>query len=273
MWRVLCGFVLGCSLLASSLAGVSPAFAQDSTSVPAPGVAADASGMEPITEPWVDPDATLDDAFGVSIEFDPVATGIEGTTQLQPGEFKLLPADVALADFYAEVSFQTPAIPEGGQFSVGFCFWVDTAGNCYDVYLQFDTEGNAFVGSGYLPIQDDYRSLTVTGTLAALPADPTPGVENVLGIAVYHGYAILAGNDFDALVAIALPDAALAGKVKAQIGFVDGGSTANGAPLPVTITDLEVWDLSSGLAPAFDWTDDPTPAAPSMKPMGEEAGR
>jgi hypothetical protein len=264
-------------LIASSLAGTSPALAQTSTpTTSTPAAESDVSGWEPITEPWVDPDDTLGDAFFVSLETDPAASEIEGTTQLQPGEFKLLPADVALTDFYAELYYLTPDLPEGGEFSVGFCFWVDADGGCYDIVIQVDTEGNAIVGSGFMPAvgQGDYRAMTMTTTLAAPQMDPTPGAENTLSVVVYDGYAILSGNDFDAIAMIALPDDALAGKVKAQIGFVDYGIPANTLPLSVTITELDVWDLSSGMTPVYDWLEDegtPTPA--SGKPLGTEPGR
>ncbi|HET9662070.1 MAG TPA: hypothetical protein VFP05_17220 [Thermomicrobiales bacterium] len=274
MWRVLCGFVFCFLLIASSLTGVSPALAQTSTPTTAtPAEESDVSGWEPITEPWVDPDDTLGDAFFVSLESDPVASEIEGTTQLQPDEYKLLPADVALTDFYAELYYLTPALPEGGEFSVGFCFWVDANGGCYDIVIQVDTEGNAIVGSGFMPAvgQGDYRAMTMTTTLAAPQMDPTPGAENTLSVVVYDGYAILSGNDFDVIAMVALPDDALAGKVKAQIGFVDWGLAANTPPLSVTITDLEVWDLSSGMTPIYDWLDEPAATPAPGKPLGTEA--
>lgn len=274
MWRALCGLVFCFLLIVSPLAGTSPAFAQTS---PPPattsGSETDAVAWEPITEPWVDPDDSLTDAFFVSLESDPVASEIEGTTQLQPDEYKLLPADVALTEFYAELYYLTPDLPEGGEFSVGFCFWVDADGGCYDVVIQVDAAGNAIVGSGFLPAvgQGDYRPMTMTAPLAAPQMDPTPGAENTLSIAVYDGYAILSGNDFDVIALIALPDDALAGKVKAQIGFVDWGLPAGTPPLSVTITDLAVWDLSAGMTPVYDGLeneDNPTPE-PS-KPLGTE---
>ncbi len=272
MSRLCCGFVFCFLLIATSLAGTIPASAQTTTPV-SPTTAstppADVA-VEPITEPWIDPEDTLGDAFMVSIDFDPVASQIQGSTQLAPGEFKLLPADVALTDFYAELYYLTPVLPEGGEFSVGFCFWVDAAGNCYDITIQADGDGNAIFGFGYLPAvgQGEYQSLVMTSTLAEIPMDPTPGAENFLGVVVYHGYAILTGNDYDVLAMVALPDAAIAGKVKAQIGFVDWGQLPNAAPLDVTITEMGVWDLSSGMTPVFDFLDEPTPTPAPAKPLG-----
>ena len=98
--------------------------------------------------------------------------------------------------------------------------------------------------------------------------DPTPGAENFLGVVVYKGYAILTGNDFDVLAMVALPDAAVAGKVKAQIGFVDWGQLPDAAPIDVTITELDVWDLSSGMTPVFDLIDEPTATPAPAKPLG-----
>jgi hypothetical protein len=98
--------------------------------------------------------------------------------------------------------------------------------------------------------------------------DPTPGAENTLSVVVYDGYAILSGNDFDVIAMIALPDDALAGTVKAQIGYVDWGLPANTGPLSVTITEMDVWDLSSGMTPVFDWLDEPTATPAPSKPLG-----
>jgi hypothetical protein len=271
MWRVCCGLVFCFLLIASSLAGTAPVSAQTSTPTPAtPAAESDVSGWEPITEPWVNPDDTLTDAFFVSLESDPVASEIEGSTELQPDEYKLLPADVALTDFYAELYYLTPTLPEGGEFSVGFCFWVDADGGCYDIVLQVDASGNAIVGSGFMPGvgQGDYHAMTMTTTLAAPQMDPTPGAENTLSVVVYDGYAILSGNDFDVIAMIALPDDALAGKVKAQIGYVDWGLPANTGPLSVTITEMDVWDRSSGMTPVFDWLDEPTATPAPSKPLG-----
>lgn len=273
MLRVFGGLVFCFVLIASSLAGTSPALAQTAPPATAtPASDTDVVEMEPITDPWVDPEDALGDAFFASLESDPVASEIEGSTQLQPDEFKLLPADVALTDFYAELYYLTPTLPDGGEFSVGFCFWVDADGGCYDVVIQVDSAGNAIVGSGFMPAvgQGEYRAMTLTTTLAEPQMDPTPGAENSLSLMVYEGYAILSGNNFDAIALIALPDDALAGKVKAQIGFVDYGVPAGTGPLEVTITELDVWDLSSGMTPAFDSPDEGPPTVVPAKPLGNE---
>ena len=48
-----------------------------------------------------------------------------------------------------------------------------------------------------------------------------------------------------------------------QIGFVDYGLPANTPPLSVTIGELAVWDLSGGMTPAFDESEEGTPSADS----------
>ncbi len=261
MRRVLFGFVLLFALIVSPLAGMLPASAQEATPTTTSSAQADAPEMVPITDPWVDPVATLDDAFFFSIENDPVASEISGTTELQVGEYQFLPADVALADFYTELYYDAPALPEGSDFAVGFCFWVEVDGSCYDIGVQSDAAGNTSVISGYAPAVGDYQLLVTTTSLADSGVDPTPGAENYLGLVVYEGYAILEGNNYEILAVIALPDAAVAGKVKAQIGFVDRGLPANTPPLSVTIGELMVWDLSAGVTPVFAVSEEGTPTA------------
>lgn len=252
MRRLVFGFVSFLMLCSVSLAGHAPALAQQPTpsvqSTSAPGTGA----TVPITDPRVDPMGTLDDAFFVSMENDSIVPAVDGSTELQPGEFKLLPTEVAVEEFYAELYFVTPTIPEGGEFSVGFCFWVDVAGNCYDIYLQTDADGNTFAGMGYSPAAGDYVMMMQTSLLADEAIDPAPGAQNWIDIVVYDGYVILEGNTFEPLAVMALPDAAVAGQVKAQIGFVDYGLPVGTAPLAVELTDFAVWDLSAGVTPAWD---------------------
>ena len=112
-YALLFGLVLLFSLIVSPLAGMSPASAQETTPTAPSSAQPDDVDMVPITDPWVDPTATLDDAFFLSFEEEPLASEISGTTALQPGEYQFLPADVALTEFYAELYYETPALPDG----------------------------------------------------------------------------------------------------------------------------------------------------------------
>lgn len=253
--RIVCLILLSVMVLA----GIETAAAQDTFPTATPDPATDATALfnGPITDPRVDPTGTLDDAFFYSIDHDSIVPAKDGDTTLQPGEFQLLPADVAVTDFYAEFYFLTPQIPDGGEFSAGFCFWTDADGSCYDVHVQTDNAGNSTIGLGYAPAVGDYVMLVQTNVLADQPIDPTPGAENSIDIVVYDGYVIIEGNTFEPLAVLALPDSALAGKVKAQIGFVDYGLPAGTAPMAVSLSDFAVWDLAGA-----DGSAEPLPSTP-----------
>jgi hypothetical protein len=250
--RALVGFVLFFALFVAPLAGSLPVSAQTPTPTAQSTPASGESGMVPITDPRVDPLGTVEDAFFLTLENDSIVPAVDGTTALQPGEFKLLPSDVAVTEFYAEFYFVMPVLPEASEFQVGFAFWFDAAGNYYDFYLQTDPAGNTYTGVGYSPIDGDYQILMQTSLLAEGAIDATPGAENSIDLVVYDGYAIIEGNSIEPLAMFALPNAAVPGKVKAQIGFQDYGLPAGAGPLSVTISDFAVWDLSGGMTPSFD---------------------
>lgn len=232
-----------------------PTVAAPTVAAPSPTEAA-TGGDSQMRDPNVDPDGALSDAFMVSLYADPLVTDLGGATEVDIDNVRSLPAGVQVADFYAEMHFTTPQLPTGTYFLAGFCFWVDPAGNCYDVFVQEDGTGATQWGYGYASATEGY-SLIDTGEAVAGTVDPTPGADNFLSVTVYQGVAIISGNTFSVGAVIPLQGAPVAGDVKAEIGFIQ---RASAAPSTVTTLSMElsrfgVWDLSSGLVPSVD---DPT---------------
>jgi len=199
-------------------------------------------GMMPITDPRVDPQGTLDDALWVAITEDPSANQLAGSADLGD-EFRNMPANVALSDFYAELYFTTPPQYPVGTWAVGFGFWSDAAGNFYDLFMQVDNGvatwnlGQGTAG-GYQVLQ--------SGPLPAGALDLTPGAVNNLTFMVYQGVAILSGNAYGLDAVVTLPAAPIAGDVFAEVGFSPANS-AETATLPMSVSDFSVWDMSGGM--------------------------
>lgn len=199
-------------------------------------------GMIPITDPRVDPQGTLDDALWVAITEDPAASQLAGTANLGD-EFRNMPANVALSDFYSELYFTTPPSYPMGAWAVGFGFWADAAGNFYDVYMQVDNGvatwnlGQGTAGGGYQVLQ--------SGPLPAGALDLTPGAVNNLTFMVYQGVAILSGASFGLDAVVELPVLPSNGDVFVEVGF-SPANPAEAAALPMSISDFSVWDMSGG---------------------------
>ncbi|HET9658917.1 MAG TPA: hypothetical protein VFP05_01200 [Thermomicrobiales bacterium] len=202
-----------------------------------------------IEDPTIDPDGTLADAFAVSLQTAPIVSDLEGSLAVESGSTYLLSAGVELVDFYAELHFATPDVPADGIFIVGFCFWVDADGNCYDVHLLGDGGGQVTWGYGYYPAVDAYQTLQ-TGTMPAESVDPTVGATNFLSLTVYQGTAILSGNSFAADAVIPLQGTPIFGDVKSEIAFIDSTGAASATTLSMSTSDFAVWDLNSGVVPA-----------------------
>lgn len=234
--------------------------------VAAPTVAAPtvATGQgAPIRDPNVDPDATLSDAFTISMAVPPTAGPFEAVADVDINFVRTLPAGVQVADFYAELHFVAPTVPAGTYYLVGFCFWHDPAGNCYDVFLSDDGTGNVQWGYGFDGADGNYQSLA-SGDMPAGSVDPTPGAVNFLSLTVYQGVAILSGETFSVGAVIPLEGAPVAGEVKAEVGYIQI-STAAPTTVPtlsISISDFAVWDLSSGQVPGDLGSTVETPAAP-----------
>jgi hypothetical protein len=207
----------------------------------------------PIADPNVDPDGTLGDAFTISLEQPPVVSGLGEDRTLDLGALAMQPAGVQLADFYAELYFTTPALPPDTSYLIGFCFWTDQSGNCYDLYIQDMGAGAARWGYGYDQLDAEYQSLQV-GDMPEGSLDPAPGATNFLSLTVYQGVAILSGNTFSAGAVVTLESDPVAGDVNAETAFLDLSSTAETPPLTVSISDFAVWDLSSGMVPVVEDT-------------------
>jgi hypothetical protein len=203
----------------------------------------------PMRDPNVDPAGALADAFTVSLNLPPVVSGLGGDTSLALASISKLPAGVQLADFYAELRFTTPALPPNTSYVVGFCFWTDPAGNCYDIYLLDNGNGAATWAYGYDTNGGEYQSLQ-SGDLPAGSVDPTPGATNFLSLTVYQGIAILSGNTFDAAAVVPLQGTPIPGDVQAEVAFLDSGESGVIEPLSISIADFAIWDLTSGMVPA-----------------------
>ena len=206
----------------------------------------------PFHDPSVDPTGVLNDAFGVSLRSEPVVSELESSAPIPSNGITMLPAQVALADFYTELYYTAPAVPANSSFIVGFCFWTDAAGNCTDIYLQSSGSGTPTWGYGYAAADGSYQSLQ-TGNLPVDATKPSPGEQNFLGLTVYQGYAILTSNTFEADVVIPLEGTLVAGDVIAEAGFINGAAASGPAStLTVEIVDFAVWDLSSGTVPVAE---------------------
>jgi hypothetical protein len=236
--------------------------------VPAPAPTEATTGaVTQMRDPNVDPTATLADAFIVSLFAEPVAADLGGAADVNIDNVRTLPAGVQLADFYAELHFTTPQVPAGTYYLVGFCFWVDPAGNCYDIFVQDDGTGASTWGYGYDSAGESYETIQ-TGVVEPGTIDPTVGADNFLSITVYKGVAILSGNTFTAAAVIPLQGTPLAGDVKAEIGFIQNSAAAPSAVtvLPMEVSQFGVWDLSSGQVPSMDEpvpTETPAASLPS----------
>lgn len=235
--------------------------AQPVVETPAAGVSTEPQ-MAPIADPAVDPTATLNDAFRISLNVPPLVSGLGGDTDVELDFVRTLPAGVQVADFYAEMYFYTPDLPPDTVYLAGFCFWVEPDGSCYDIYLEDSIDGTPRWGYGYDSKATGSYELLDGGDLPPETVDPTPGEVNFLSLTVYRGYAILSGNTFGVDAVIPLQGTPLVGDVKAEIGFQSLADVGALPPLVMSTSDFAVWDLSSSMAPMA--TDEP-PAQPTAE--------
>ncbi|MEZ4506514.1 MAG: hypothetical protein R2848_11900 [Thermomicrobiales bacterium] len=236
------------------------------TTAPLAPTEASTSATTQMRDPNIDPAATLADAFNVSLYAQPLVADLGGSAEVTIDNVRTLPAGVQVAEFYAELHFTTPQVPAGTYYLVGFCFWVDPAGNCYDIYVQDDGTGISRWGYGYDVAGQGYDTIQ-TGDVTAGTIDPTPGADNFLSITVYKGLAILSGNTFTVAAVIPLQGTPVIGDVKAEVGFIQQASAAPSTvnTLPMDISFFAVWDLSSGQVPSVGpvATDTPSAALPT----------
>lgn len=213
------------------------------TAIPAQPAAPTTEGTTPITDPRVDPDGTLSDAFIISLMEQPVAGPFSASGDLSTGTFKYLSSGVNLSDFYTELTFITPPAAPAGSWTVGFTFWDDGQGNSYDMFIQAK---NGAAKWGFGQSSGNQYNLLQSGDLAAGAVDFTPGAENFLSMAVYQGVVILSGNDFELGPTYDLGASTGIGDVQAEVGFLATDTTTT-QTLPVALSKFSVWDLSAGV--------------------------
>jgi hypothetical protein len=217
-----------------------------------------------LTDPRVDPDGTLSDAFVISLLSDPAAGPLKASDNLAASDFKYLSSGVNLSDFYASMSYVTPPATPAGSWSVGFAFWDDGQGNSYDVFIQAKN-GAATWGFGQQTAAG--YNILQSGDLAAGAIDYTVGAENYIGLVVTQGMALLTGNDLALATTIDLGGATGAGDVQAEVGFLADDSTTT-ATLPVSLSGFSVYDMSPAAVAAFFAAEDTTPPAEPTQAAG-----
>lgn len=231
---------------------------------PTPSAGAGTETLTPITDPRVDPEGTLTDAFIFSLSAEPVAGPLSANDNLATNDFKYLSSGVQVTDFYAELYYITPPATPAGSWAVGFSFWDDGQGNSYDLFLQANNGAAKWafgqsVGGTYAVQQ--------SGDLPPGAIDFTPGVENFLSIAVYQSVAILSGNDFEVDTTVDMGAATGSGDVSAEVGFLATDTTTT-QTLPVSLSEFLVWDISSGVVSDIFAEGTTTPAAEPTQAAG-----
>ncbi|HET9662075.1 MAG TPA: hypothetical protein VFP05_17245 [Thermomicrobiales bacterium] len=200
-----------------------------------------------LTDPRVDPDGTLSDAFVISLLATPAAGPLQANDNLATSDFKYLSSGANLSDFYTSLSYVTPPATPAGSWTVGFAFWYDAQGNSYDVFIQAKN-GAAKWGFGQQTAAG--YDILQSGDLAAGAIDYTPGATNYLGLVVTQGLALLTGNDLELAATIDMAGATGTGDVQAEVGFLADDTTTT-ATLPVALSSFSVWDLSPAAVAAF----------------------
>jgi hypothetical protein len=238
--------------------------AQPTTAAGQPTTAAGTEGTTPITDPRVDPDGTLADAFIYSLMADPVGGPLQANDNLATGDFKYLSSGVQVSDFYAELYYVTPPAAPAGSWAVGFSFWDDGQGNSYDLFIQANN-GTAKWGFGQ-SVNNSY-SVLQSGELPAGAVDFTVGTENFLSLAVYQGVAMLSGNEFNLDTTVEVAATSGSGDVQAEVGFLATDTTTT-QTLPVSLSDFAVWDISSGMVGDILAGETATPGAQPTQAAG-----
>lgn len=170
----------------------------------------------------------------------PATAGLTGgSVDLAQNTAASVPFGVQLEEFYAELTFVTPQLATSGLWLYGFCFWVDAAGNCTDVFVQSDG-ASANWGLGSFPATGAYTLLD-SGAVPAGAIDLTPGAENVIALVIYQGSAVLAVNG-EVAASFHLTSQPAAGDLVERVEF--SSDDPNAQLLTMTTHDVAVWDLS-----------------------------
>lgn len=229
---------------------------------PTTGTAVDEVPMVAYTDPTVDPAATLSNAFFMTLAQGPVFKSNGANGDLTSASPQYLSAGVNLTDFYARLSFITPVSDPAGLWTFGFCFWADASGNCYDLFVSSNgTNMNWGLGI-WSPGGFD---LAQSGPLPAGAIDLTPGAENDVTVAVYKGVAMLSSNTYELDTSFTVPGQPFGGDIKASTSFIASVET-DLRTLPVSITFVGIWDMSSGVYPDFLGLTETPVDQPSVQP-------
>ena len=197
--------------------------------------------MLPITDPRVDPQGTLDDALWVALAVDPSANQLAGTANLG-SEFRTMPANVALSDFYAEMYF---TIPHNNRRAPGRLDSVSgpmplatsTTSTC-----RWKTATRPGISVREHPV----AAIRCCNPAASAGARSYARRRQQPDFMVYQGVAILSGNDFGLDAVVELPTAPTTGDVFVEVGFTPANPVET-ATLPMSVSDFSVWDMSAGM--------------------------
>ena len=144
----------------------------------------------------------------------------------------------AVSNFHTEVRFVVPDAPPGS-WSIGFCFWVDPAGNCYDVYVRTDGTTTEWV----------YARTEATGTSEVLESGPlagldlTPGASNFIGLSIVGETGNIIVNSAEPAATFAVEGPAATGDVTRWLSFT-AADAADTSSFVVSTDEFSVWDLS-----------------------------
>ena len=156
---------------------------------------------EEVSAAALDPVAFEAAVIDYAIETGPVAGPFVADVTLTNGALQILPAGVQVSDFHTEVRFVVPDAPPGS-WSIGFCFWVDPAGNCYDVYVRTDGTTTEWVYSR--TEASGAAEVLESGPLAGL--DLTPGASNFIGLSIVGDTGNIIVNSAEPAATFAVQD-------------------------------------------------------------------
>ncbi|CAN5850882.1 hypothetical protein BH24CHL4_BH24CHL4_17690 [soil metagenome] len=169
----------------------------------------------------------------------PIAGPFSGDIRLAHASMQTFPAGVQVTNFHTEVQFTTPIGAPPGVWSIGFCFWVDFEGNCYDAFIRSDGASAEWV----------YGRSDASGAIERLQSGPisgldlTPGASNFIGLTVVNGTGIFIVNSPDPAVSFALESASGVGDVVRFASFESADETDT-TSFVISTQGFWVWDLS-----------------------------
>ncbi len=218
----------------------------DEESVDAPSGALDAAALET---------AVIDYAVTVG----PVAGPFVEDVMLTNGALRVLPAGVDVSNFHTEVRFVVPVDAPPGAWSIGFCFWVDPAGNCYDLFVSSDgaTAEWAYARSAPTGESEVLESGPITGL------DLTPGISNFIGLSVVDDTGILIVNSPEPAVSFAIDSPGGTGDIVRWLAF-EAADPADTRSFTMSTDEFSVWDLS-GMPPLSGEPAEPAEATPEAE--------